>query len=556
MKGTVKYNRKAIGAVADPIKVGDSSAMDMEHTHENLEGKSLELEGYADNAPIGLHWLDANGIIKWANKAQLDMLGYDANEYIGHHISEFHAEAEKVEEILRRLNNNETLNAYEASLRCKDGSIKIVQISSNVFLEAGKLVHIRCVTIDITEQINLFKALKESEQRYRELSVELEEKVTQRTAELRRSEERYHKMIDEVEDYAIFLLDANGIIQNWNKGAEKIKGYKEDEIVGKSFELFYRPEDREAGLPYKLLGIAREQGKAVHEGWRVRKDGSMFWGSVVLTAVHDAQNNLIGFSKVTRDLTERKLAEDRLREYNNDLQFQNKELEQFAYAASHDMKEPLRKIHFYNSYVVENASQQLDEKSREYLNRSINAVERMSDLIEDLLMYSTTTANAEYVEEVDLNEVVEEIVLLHKDELEQKNARIELEELPVVCGVAFQFKQLLANLINNSLKYRHPDRQAVIHIRCTKVNGSQIDEKDAEPGKKYYRISVEDNGLGFEQEYAEKIFELFQRLNISGVKGSGIGLAICKKIMQNHKGFIKATGKPGEGARFDIYIPG
>ncbi|HYC28948.1 MAG TPA: ATP-binding protein, partial [Chitinophagaceae bacterium] len=117
------------------------------------------------------------------------------------------------------------------------------------------------------------------------------------------------------------------------------------------------------------------------------------------------------------------------------------------------------------------------------------------------------------------------------------------------------FKQLMANLINNSIKYRHPDRAVVIQLKCMQVRGSQIGHHEAEPGRKYYKISVQDNGIGFEQEYAEKIFELFQRLNTSGVKGSGIGLAICKKIMQNHKGFIKASGRPDEGARFDIYLP-
>ena len=126
--------------------------------------------------------------------------------------------------------------------------------------------------------------------------------------ELRNSEERYHRMVDEVEDYAIILLDNHGIIQNWNRGAEKIKGYSEKEIVGKSFSTFYLPEDVENGLPTRLLNLATIEGKALHEGWRKRKDGNRFWGSTVLTALHDAEGNVIGFTKVTRDLTERKLS--------------------------------------------------------------------------------------------------------------------------------------------------------------------------------------------------------------------------------------------------------
>ena len=191
-------------------------------------------------------------------------------------------------------------------------------------------------------------------------------------------------MVEEVEDYAIILLDREGIIQNWNKGAQKIKGYPESEIIGKSFSSFYLPDDRRDGLPEKLLSRAAEHGKTVHEGWRIRKDGSIFWGSTVLTALHGKDNNIIGFSKVTRDLTERKLAEDKLREYTRQLEFQNKELEQFAYAASHDMKAPLRKIHLFTSAIAESQANILDEQSKEFLSRTINAVKRMDNLIENL----------------------------------------------------------------------------------------------------------------------------------------------------------------------------
>jgi PAS domain S-box-containing protein len=661
---------------------------------KELDWKTRQLQDYVDNAAICLHWVDENGVIKWANKAELEMLGYSEEEYIGHHISEFHVDENKINDILNRLVCNETLQGYESTLRCKDGSIKTVQISSNVFWDEGKFVHTRCFTIDVTEQRNLFQALqtsesryrklvqgmetplyttdnegritlfnkaaanlwgrepeigkdlwcgsyrifntdgtdlpldecpmavclkerrpvygreilvvrpdgtlrnvaphpqpifdesgnmtgainmliditdikltdqalRESEAKYRDLAASLERKVEEKTQdlkqkneELRKSEERYHKMIDEVEDYAIILLDKNGIVQNWNKGAEKIKGYKEKEIVGKSFENFYLEEDRRSKLPYKLINQAREQGKAIHEGWRLRKDGSMFWGSIVLTALHDDENSIIGFSKVTRDLTNRKLAEDKLREYTSQLEFQNKELEQFAYAASHDMKEPLRKIHFYNSYISENTSHLLDEKSKEYLGRSINAVKRMSNLIEDLLTYSKTTSGADSFEQVDLNEVVNEILLHHREEFEQKKVRVMMGQLPVIPAISFQLKQVIDNLINNSIKYKHPDRDVIISIRSELVSGSSMRKKNAEADKLYHKISVEDNGIGFDPQYAEKIFEVFQRLNnLPGAKGSGIGLAICKKIMQNHKGFIEATGKEDAGACFELYLP-
>ena len=532
-------------------------------TEQKLQRKTAELQDYVDNASIGLHWVDAKGIIKWANQAELKMLGYTAEEYIGRHITEFHAAREKIEDILSRLARNETLNQYEAELRCKDGTVKTVHISSSVYRENGKFVHTRCFTVDVTAQKMLFQALAESEAKYRELAFSLERKVEEKiqdlkrkTAELKDSEERYHKMIEEVEDYAIILLDRAGIIQNWNKGAEKIKGYKEEEIVGKSIQEFYLPEDRERGFPQTFLEAAAKNGKAVHEGWRKKKDGSIFWGSVVLTAMHDEQRNVIGFSKVTRDLTEKKLAEDKMKEYMSQLEFQNRELEQFVYVASHDMKEPLRKIHLYNDFIANNAASQLDSRSREYLNRALHAAERMSSLIEDLLTYSRTASNVEHYDDVDLNRVVEEIVLLHKDESEQHNVKIEKDDLPVIRAVPFQIKQLMFNLVNNSIKYKHPDRDVVIKITNELVNGSAIADPRAKLAGQYYRITVADNGIGFAPRYADKIFQIFQRLdNLPGTKGSGIGLAICKKIVQNHKGFIQAMGKPDEGACFMVYLP-
>ncbi|MBS1584271.1 MAG: PAS domain S-box protein [Bacteroidetes bacterium] len=414
---------------------------------------------------------------------------------------------------------------------------------------------------DITERRQMEHALRDNEKRYKELADYLEKMVEQKTSdlllkneELKKSEERYHKMIDEVEDYAIILLDKDGIIQNWNKGAEKIKGYADDEIVGKSFKVFYQPEDRQKGLPDMLLDKAGREGKAIAEGWRVRKDGDRFWGSIVITALHDADNNVIGFTKVTRDLTAKKVAEDKLNEYSSLLEFQNKELEQFAYAASHDLKEPLRKIHLYSAYINDDASNQLTDRSRDYLGRSLRSIQQMTKLIEDLLAYSRTTSNTDSFTSVDLNEIVAAILSEHKDELEQKIVNVAVGELPVINAIPFQCKQLLDNLINNAIKYRHPDREAHVAIAAARVMGSEV-RAGLSPDISYDMISIVDNGIGFDDQYADQIFEVFKRLDNSNARGSGIGLAICKKIVQNHKGVISAKGELNEGARFDIYFP-
>lgn len=372
---------------------------------------------------------------------------------------------------------------------------------------------------------------------------------------LKRSEERFNKMVSEVEDYAILLLDEKGFIQNWNAGAEKIKGYKASEIIGKHFSIFYLPEDQLNFLPEQLIREATTKGKAVHEGWRVRKDGTTFWGSIVITAIHDDKQRVIGFTKVTRDLSENKRKENQIRQYSEELELRNRELEQFAYAASHDMKEPLRKIQFYVDAVFNNVNQVLDEKNSEYLKRANYAAKRMQHLIENILNYTRAGSLGEFIEWVDLNDLVNEFVELHSDEIEQHEIHIHYSKLPVIKGIDFQLRQLIDNLLWNAIKYRHPDRQCKIQVVVSQMKGSEISFQRVDHNVTYYIISIIDNGIGFDEKYAASIFEIFQRLLSKEKSGSGIGLALCKKIVQNHKGFISASAVMNEGARFDIYLP-
>ena len=539
--------------------------------HPNLSEANL-LDRFIQEMPAAIYTTDSDGYITMYNDAAVALWGREPE--LGKDLwcgswKIYKSDGSELSldscPMARTLKEKRAVTGEEIVVERPDGSRRnVAPHPSPIFNNSGELIGAINMLVDITDIKVSEKILQESEAKYRNLYNSLERIVDEKTKDLKtkneqlkQSEERYHKMIEEVEDYAIILLDKNGVIQNWNKGAEKIKGYKENEIVGKSFSEFYLLGDREQGLPNKLLNHAKETGKAIHEGWRRRKDGSQFWGSIVLTALHDTENNILGFSKVTRDLTERKIAEDKAREYSNELEFQNKELEQFAYAASHDLKEPLRKIHLYNCAIAENPANHLDEKSREYLNRAINAAKRMGELIEDLLMYSRTTQSVESYEPVNINDIVEEIIHLHKEEFEQKQITMEIEPLPVVYGVSFQFKQLMANLISNAIKYKHPSRELLIRISNEGiVHGTQIQDREVDLDKRYHHIAVTDNGIGFKEQYAEKIFEIFQRLNNpQTTKGSGIGLAICKKILQNHKGFIKAKGKEDRGARFDIFIP-
>jgi PAS domain S-box-containing protein len=372
----------------------------------------------------------------------------------------------------------------------------------------------------------------------------------------RNAEELYHKMVAEVEDYAILMLDRRGIIQNWNKGAEKIKGYREEEIVGKHFRIFYTKEDRETGLPERLVDEATRKGKAVHEGWRVRKDGTTFWGSIVITALHDRDGRVMGFSKVARDLTARKLAEDKLVRYARQLETQNKELQQFAYVAAHDMKEPLRKVRFYYSAIVDEGVGALSERQRAYLERAAEAARRMQGFIEDLLAFSRAAEPVNQLEAVDLNAVMAEVSAFYQETLAELNGSIVVSDLPVIQGIPFQVRQVFVNLFGNAIKYRQQGRPLRIEVSGSVVASPGLAQAKQYLPARFLRVKVKDNGMGFDAQHAEKIFDMFERLHgRDAYEGTGIGLSICRKIMENHRGLIRAEGYPGEGAVFEAFFP-
>lgn len=405
---------------------------------------------------------------------------------------------------------------------------------------ANEIETVIYVSIDVTDQMMSDMELKLNEE------------------QIRQQEDRYYKMINEVEDYAILLLSPEGIIENWNSGAEKIKGYKSAEIVGKNFRIFYPPEDRENKLPERLIRQALQEGKASHEGWRLRKDQTKFWGYVVITALHDKDGGIIGFSKVTRDLTQKKIAEDNLNMYletlehkNRELEEKNKELESFSYIASHDLQEPVRKIRIWTNRIEE--TEVISDSVRDSLARIQKACVRMQRLIQGVLQYSQTDIQLVPRELTDLDQILDEVLNDFSEVIEEKKIRIHRDPLPSLKLIRLQFVQLFSNIISNAIKYSREDLPLQIEVRCT------LEKRTPDLSgsiKSYYTITIADNGIGFMQEYADKMFELFRRLESGvGYAGAGIGLAICSKIVKNHGGSIRATGNPGNGASFEIRLP-
>lgn len=504
-----------------------------EHLQEEpFKGDNLYYKMIEEIQDYAIILLDKNGFIQNWNKGAEKIKFYKEKDILGKHFSIFYLQEDLDNNLPAKLIEQAAKTGranQEGWRKRKDGSKFWGSITiTSVHDLDNNVIGFSKVTRDLTDK-------KQAEDN------------------LKMSEERYYRMIAEVQDYAIILLNETGIIENWNAGAENIKGYKSNEAIGKRFDIFYTPEDRKSNLPDKLLSEAREKGKALQEGWRVRKNGTRFWGSITITALHGKDNKIIGYSKVTRDLTEKKKAEDKLLLYMRELEEQNSELEQFAYVASHDLQEPLRKIKTFAGLIQNN----IDDKDyvKKYFEKLTTSAERMSLLVRSLLDYSRLSK--EYVEkaEVDLNVVLEQVKQDFELLIQEKNAIITSGNLATVSANQTQIGQLFSNLISNSLKFSKAD--PVINISSVVVTKEEISDPPITLNyKKYVQINFQDNGIGFEQQYAKVIFALFQRLHgRQDYGGTGIGLALCKKIVENHHGFIAVISELNKGTKFSIYLP-
>lgn len=272
---------------------------------------------------------------------------------------------------------------------------------------------------------------------------------------------------------------------------------------------------------------------------------------------------IFSYDKITEQLKKTKKLLFQLRSLNNklkrknhELEMYNKELDSFTYIASHDLKEPLRKILTFTSMIGESDHEKLSPKSRENIERILHSARRMQNLLNDLLLYSHTSLMDNEFEEVKLNTILDEVQFSLKEEIDDNRATILVGKLPQIKGLSFQLKQLFENLITNSLKYRRTDIAPLITIEADFIAREDVAIGPYAESSFYHRLVYTDNGIGFNQVYAEKIFELFKRVHTkNGQSGNGIGLTICKKIIQNHNGFISARSEVNQGASFEIYLP-
>ena len=345
-------------------------------------------------------------------------------------------------------------------------------------------------------------------------------------------------------------IDRNGTMVRVNRAECKLLGYQSEDLLGRPvWELVDEEEQaksREA-VRQKLNG---EIPLVPFERAYLRQDGTQVIVEVHENHLRDTAGNIVGIRTCLLDVTERKRAEATLRRQAGELARSNAELEQFAYVASHDLQEPLRKIQAFGDRLKTRCGAALSVEGLDYLQRMQNAAGRMQTLINDLLSYSRVATNSRAFAPVDLAEIARHVVSDLESRIDQAGANVSVEPLPVISGDRLQMSQLLQNLIGNALKFHKPGVPPQVAVRANvgpDPNGGPWD---------VCRIAVEDNGIGFDDKYTDRIFQLFQRLHgRNEYEGTGIGLAICRKIARRHGGVITAHSTPGVGSRFVVTLP-
>ena len=372
--------------------------------------------------------------------------------------------------------------------------------------------------------------------------------------ELRESEERFRLLIESVKDYAIILLDPDGRVASWNAGAERITGYCVEEIAAQPFTQFYPPQEGRHEKPEQLLKMAAAEGRIEDEAWCVRKNGELFWASVLLTALRNEDDYLRGFSVVLRDNTERKRAEEEIRRLNEELEQHviertaqleaaNKELESFSYSVSHDLRAPLRAISGFANALTEDYAPQLDAEGQHYLNIIAESAVKMGRLIDDLLAFSRLGRKEIDKEEIDMTLLASSVFEELQTASPERKISFRLEPLPAAHGDRAMLRQVWVNLLSNAIKFTRHRETAKIEVGC-----------QTEADRNIYH--VKDNGAGFEMEYVGKLFGVFQRLHSAEeFEGTGVGLAIVQRVIHRHGGSVWAEGAVDQGATIYFALP-
>jgi PAS domain S-box-containing protein len=477
-----------------------------------LENRLIAIVESADDAIIS-KTLDGT-ILSW-NRGAERIFGYRSDEIVGRHVAVLAAPGyvDEIPRILARVASGERVEHYETKRKTKDGRILTVSLTVSPIRDAsGAIIGASKVARDITDVKKL---------------TELQERLAS---------------IVESSDDAIISKDLTGVITSWNMGAQKLFGYRADEVVGQHISML-APDDVVDEIPAILARLARGEVIDHYQTKRRTKDGRILIVSLTVSPIRDASGKVIGASKVGRDITDRERYERELKEANAELLRSNADLQQFAYSASHDLQEPLRMVSTYGELLQKRFGEKLGAAGREYLGFAIEGATRMEQLLKDLRAYTkASTLDQEPHQSIDAGTALEKALANLEALIQENGARVTRTALPAVRAHEFQLEQLFQNLIGNAIRYRS-DAAPVIHV------GAELHERE-------WVFSVRDNGIGIDPQYQEQIFGIFKRLHAgSDYAGTGMGLAICERIAQRLGGRIWVESQPGKGSTFLFAIP-
>ena len=475
-----------------------------------------------------IYMLDPNGRVTSWNAGAERIKGFKADEIVGKHFSEFYTEEDKAvglpEKVLETARREGKFEGEGWRVR-KDGS----RFWASVVIDAikaddGELVGFAKITRDMTDKREAQQALLEAERGFRLL-------------------------VQGVTDYAIYMLDPRGRVTNWNAGAQRIKGYAPGEIIGQHFSRFYTPEDLEADVPGTALRTARETGRYEAEGWRMRKDGSRFWASVVLDAIHDEQGELIGFAKVTRDMTEKREAQLRVEESREQL-FRAQKMEalgQLTGGLAHDFNNLLTAI----LGASELASRNVDkpEKLQRMLEGVRNSAQRGASLTKQLLAFAR--AQPLDIKSVDLKSFLDDVTMLLRPSL-RSNIEVIIETSDKLWNVDVDAGALELSLLNLAFNARDAMKDGGT-LRVSATNQLLEGKPDGLRGQ-HVALSVRDSGTGMSRDTMERVFEPFFTTKSFG-EGTGLGLSQVFGFAKQLGGTVTVDSTPGAGASFTIYLP-
>jgi len=496
-----------------------------------MENKS-RLKAIIDTAIDGIMTIDTRGNVETMNPAAAKIFGYEAEEVIGQNINILMPEPDSSRHdqyIVNYLRTGEAQiigKGREVMGRKKNGTVFPFLLSISEVQLPDKLIFTGIVH-DITE-------LKKTE------------------AALRESENKINSIIQAAVD-GIITINKRGMMEMVNPSAARLFGYDAQELLGRSINMLMPEPDSSRHDGYirhyeetgekRIIGIGREVTG-------MRKDGSLFPFYLSISEVQLTDRKV--YTGFVHDITKQKLDEERLRRYAAELERSNRELQDFAYVSSHDLQEPLRKIQAFGDRLLTKEYDNLSEQGKDYIDRMLNAASRMQNLINDLLGFSRVTAKSKPFVKVKLDDILSEVISDLEVTIEQTGAEIIRSSLPEIEAEPTQMRQLFQNLLSNAMKFRKPDESPIINIYAKSLQRRA--HLTATPGDQVTEIYVEDNGIGFDEKYLDRIFNIFQRLEGQKYEGSGIGLAVCRKIAIRHGGDITASSQPGVGTRFIITL--